>query len=110
MEFEKLQGIKGGQSGCFCCGNQHEHLPMNSLIAVGFGDASVTKNGEVIYEEMAAEFKGKSLWVAQDAENEALKESDSDWRIHLVAPLSERHYQRQGDGLWVLYEKGPGFA
>ena len=39
-----------------------------------------------------------------------LKDEDNDWRIHLVAPLSERHYQRQDKNKWVLYEKGQGFA
>lgn len=41
---------------------------------------------------------------------EVLKDEDNDWRIHLVAPLSERHYQRQDKNKWVLYEKGQGFA
>lgn len=40
----------------------------------------------------------------------AKRDPDRDWRIHLVAPLSERHYQRQGEGRWILYEKGEGFA
>lgn len=40
----------------------------------------------------------------------AAEDQDHDWRIHLVAPLSERHYQRQGEKMWVLYEKGQGFA
>lgn len=110
MNFKKLEAIEGGSGGCACCGYQYKHLPLDSLIAVGFGDATVTKNNETVYDEMTAEFEGNDLWTAQDAENEALKDPDNDWRIHLVAPLSERHYQRQGDGLWVLYKKGKGFA
>lgn len=111
MSFEKLPAIEGGHGGCLCCGYQHEHIPMDKLIAVGFGWATVTKNGEEVYNERDVEAKGsEDFWTVQDAENEALKEPDNDWRIHLVAPLSERHYQRQGDGLWVLYEKGMGFA
>jgi len=111
LSFEKLPAIEGGSGGCACCGYQYPHLPLKSLIAVGFGYASVTKNGEEVYNEMDVEAKGwDDFWTAQDAENEALKDPDNDWRIHLVAPLSERHYQRQGDGLWVLYKKGIGFA
>lgn len=107
MSFKKLQAIEGGSGGCSCCGYQYQHLPLNSLIAVGFGHAAVTKNNKPVYDEMDA---GENYWTAQDAENEAQKDPDNDWRIHLVAPLSERHYQRQGDGLWVLYKKGIGFA
>ena len=109
MTFEKLEGIKGGHGGCLCCGYQHEHLPLTRLIAVGFGWAAVTKNGEEVYNENDVKYKS-DLWTAQEAENLAKQEPDNDWRIHLVAPLSERHYQRQDDGLWVLYEKGMGFA
>lgn len=105
--FTKLEPIKGGHGGCLNCGYQHEILPMDALIAVGFGDATVTKNDEIIYDEMTA---GENLWTTQDAENAARQDPDNDWRIHLVAPLSERHYQRQGENLWVLYDKGPGFA
>lgn len=110
MSFEKLPAIEGGSGGCACCGYQYSHLPLQSLIAVGFGHAAVTKNGEEVYNEMNAEFKNEDLWTAQDAENLAKEEPNNDWRIHLVAPLSERHYQRQEDGLWVLYKKGIGFA
>jgi hypothetical protein len=105
--FTKLEPIKGGHGGCLNCGYQYEVLPMNALIAVGFGDATVTKNDEIIYDEMTA---GENLWTCQDAENAARQDPDNDWRIHLVAPLSERHYQRQGKNQWVLYDKGPGFA
>jgi len=107
MTFEKLVGIKGGIGGCACCGYQHEHLPMKNLIGVGFGYAAVTKNGQEVYNEMDNQ---ESLWTTQQAEELAKQDPDNDWRIHLEAPLSERHYQRQGEGLWVLYEKGEGFA
>ena len=106
MSFIKLEPIKGGHGGCLCCGYQHEVLPMDKLIAVGFGIATVTKDEEVIYDENS----GCELWTALEAEDFAKEEPDHDWRIHLVAPLSERHYQRQGDNQWVLYEKGQGFA
>ena len=46
----------------------------------------------------------------KNKEQGSIKEPDNDWRIHLIAPLSERHYQRQGNNHWVLYEKGQGFA
>lgn len=64
MSFKKLTPIEGGSGGCACCGFQHEHLPLNSLIAVGFGHAAVTKNGEEIYNEMINE----EIWTADNAE------------------------------------------
>src|SRR5665648_985571 len=106
MSFIKLEPIKGGHGGCLCCGYQHEVLPMDKLIAVGFGIATVTKDEEVIYDENS----GCELWMTLEAEDFAKVDPDHDWRIHLVAPLSERHYQRQGECHWVLYEKGQGFA
>lgn len=110
MAYEKLPGIEGGRGGCACCGYQYQHLPMSSLIAVGFGVAQVTKNGQVVYDELDYIEDEERIWTAQDAEDIAKKDPDNDWRIRLEAPLSERHYQRQGDGLWVLYKKGIGFA
>ena len=109
--FEKMEPIKGGHGGCLHCGYQHEVLPMKTLIAVGFGVATVKKNDETVYSEEEYEHERiEKLWTAQDAEDAARKEPDADWRIHLIAPLSERHYQRQGENYWVLYEKGKGFA
>jgi formate hydrogenlyase subunit 6/NADH:ubiquinone oxidoreductase subunit I len=118
MSYKKMKAIKGGSGGCLCCGYQHEILPMEALIAVGFGYAAVTKNDEEVYNENdipqevydKAENYGDVFWSVQKAEDEAKKDPDNDWRIHLVAPLSERHYQRQGENHWVLYEKGLGFA
>lgn len=106
MSFEKMKPIEGGLSGCGNCGYQHNILPMDSLIAVGFGYAAVTKNEDEIYVET----EERNIWNVMNAEIEARKEPDNDWRIHLIAPLSERHYQRQGKNQWVLYEKGQGFA
>ena len=109
MPYEKMPPIKGGAQGCLNCGFVPDTLPMDAVIAVGFGYAAVTKNGEIIFMEVP-EADEPDIWTCQDAEDAALQDPDNDWRIHLVGPLSERHYQRQGPGLWVLYEKGEGFA
>ena len=108
MPFEKMRPIEGGCGGCLCCGYQHELLPLDALIGVGFGEATVTKNGVTVYDEVPHD--GFEYWTCEDAERKASKDPDNDWRIHLIAPLSERHYQRQGENHWVLYEKGIGFA
>lgn len=108
--FKKLKPIKGVYDGCLHCGYQYEILPMESLIAVGFGVANVTKNEEVVVDGEAIANNEERYYTVQDAENMAKNEPNNDWRIHLISPLSERHYQRQGDSHWVLYEKGDGFA
>jgi hypothetical protein len=111
--WTKLPGIEGGHGGCLNCGFQHAVLPMEAVIAVGFGSASLTKGDECIYDEQDVERPGSGYteyMTAEQAEALAAADPDHDWRIHLYAPLSERHYQRQGDKHWVLYEKGEGFA
>lgn len=113
MPWEKLKPIEGGLGGCLHCGYQHDVLPMDAIIAVGFGSATLTKGKELIYDESGhgKEHEDAEGWMtAAKAEELAAADPDHDWRIGLVAPLSERHYQRQGDAHWVLYEKGEGFA
>lgn len=107
-KWEKLKPIKGGPGGCGMCGYQYDVAPMNMLIAVGFGVANVKKDGVIIYDENCVE--DENFWTVQDAENEAKKDPDHDWRILLDAPLSMREYQRQGENRWVLVRKGMGFA
>jgi hypothetical protein len=83
---------------------------MDMPIAIGFGMAAVTRNGELVYTEAA---DPDEVWTVRDAENAACKTSDpfnDDWRIIIVGPLREMIYQRQEDGLWVLIESGLGFA
>ena len=110
MTWEKLKPIEGGPGGCLHCGYQHEILPMTAVIGVGFGSAGITKDGKHVWDEQEAEGDFDKLMTAEQAESLAAIDPDHDWRIYLIAPLSERHYQRQGKGHWVLYEKGPGFA
>jgi len=109
MNFEKLPAIKGG---CLNCGYQYDILPLDAIITVGFGYAALTKNGEEIYNEtdLPNNANENAFMACEQAEELARKDPDNDWRIHLVAPLWERHYQRQGENQWVLYEKGIGFA
>ena len=105
-QWTKLPPIEGGHGGCLNCGYQHAILPMGGLIAVGVGEASLRKNGKTVYREL----RGSEDFTVADAEKMAVADPDNDWRIHLVAPLSERYYQRQGPARWVLYKRGDGFA
>jgi hypothetical protein len=108
LTFEFMPAIEGGSGGCLHCGYQHSILPMDAIIAVGFGSATLEKDGQVVYDENGVD--EDEFISAKEAEEMASSDPNHDWRIHLIAPLSERHYQRQGDEHWVLYEKGEGFA
>ena len=116
MPYEKLPPIKGGVQGCLNCGFVPDTLPMDAVIAVGFGYAAVTKNGKEVYDENeipqekwdnAKEYE-EVFWTTQDAERPPLFEPDADWRIHLVGPLSERHFSGRA-GLWYCIRRGKGF-
>jgi hypothetical protein len=105
--MEKLPPVEGSVA-CLTCGcGAHETMSMERLLGVGFGDVSVTKDGEHVYSENSA---GELLWEGKDAEEAAVKEPDRDWRVHFYAPLYEAEYQRQGEKHWVLVRKGQGFA
>lgn len=112
MTWEKLNPIlseeAGYRSNCGTCGPQPLTFPREGVIAAGFGDAGVTRDGETVWSEAAdadAEF-----WTGEDAEKIAKSNPDHDWRIYIHGPLSDVEYQRQGDGWWVLIKKGQGFA
>ena len=112
MTWERLPAIAerdaGLKSGCLTCGPQPVAIDMGAVIAVGFGSAGVTKDGDEVWSENAD--PDAELWTAQDAEDEALKDPDHDWRIYFYGPLSEAVYQRHAAGKWVLISKGEGFA
>jgi hypothetical protein len=92
--------------GCLNCGSNHRIAPMTMLIAVGFGGAVVTKDGEIVIDGERAED-----WVTvEQAEKLAAADPDHDWRIELDAPLSYKEYQRHAPGEWVLIKSGRGFA
>ena len=84
---------------------------MNMRICVGFGEATLRKNGsiEVDGEYLNWHQQGVKFTVA-DAEDIAAKDPDHDWRIIIHAPLYGEIYQRQGPKLWVCIESNEGFA
>lgn len=105
MKFKKLAALIPMETG------KEILLPMNTVISVGFGMASVRRNGETVYEESHyGDYAEEDLWTVQDAEDVAKQDPDNDWRIHLIGPFSQEHFQRQGDKRWVLYGIGDGIA
>ena len=83
-------------------------LAPEAPIGVGFGYAALTRDGETVYEEDHT--RQRDPMTVGQAERLAQREPERDWRIHLVAQLEDRHYRREGPGLWVLYERGYGMS
>lgn len=109
MSFEKLPAIRGS-TACLTCGcGSHDTLSMDKLLAVGFGDCNVTKDGVSVYSELNFG-NPDEFWTAETAEKMAASDPEHDWRIHFYAPLYEAEYQRHGESHWVLVRKGVGFA
>ena len=85
-----------------------DFLPLDAVIGVGTGMATLTRDGEVVYEEGSSETT-EPVTVAQ-AEELAQTFPEHDWCIHLVALLDDRHYRRMGRGSWKLYKRGYGLS
>lgn len=107
--WTKMPAIQSNGLACLCCGTPTSMFPMDGWIAVGFGAAGVTRDGEEVYSENQHD-EDATVWTGEDAEKAALADPDHDWRIYKHAPLYDAVYQRHGDGQWVLIERGEGFA
>lgn len=107
MAWKKLKPLTdqeaGFRSGCLTCGPQPMTLPKDAILATGFGQVDITKNGKPIW---SGDDVNKTL---TEFDEQAEKDPDHDWRVAYHGPLSDDVYQRQG-GEWVLIERGRGFA
>lgn len=110
MPFSKLPAVEGS-TACLNCGcGARGHLHMDRVIAVGFGAAGYSRDGEELWSEpQGVDAEEPDVTVA-DVEKLASADPDHDWRIYFFAPLYEAEYQRQGEAEWVLVRKGMGFA
>ena len=106
--WKKEPAIEGKHGGCLNCGPRPSLFPPDARIAVGFGGASLTKDGQYVWDEGQHEWE--DCMTGAQAEELAAADPDHDWRISLYAPLSDREYQRHGPGQWVLVKQGMGFA
>jgi len=84
-------------------------LPLDEVISVGFGSAMLLRNGQPVWLE-DSDYEYSDCLTVKHAESMAALYPEDDWRIHLVGPLSESYYQRQGKEKWLMYERGQGFA
>jgi len=83
-------------------------VALDALLLPGLGCASVCRNGEPVIELQG--FAGEHAMTVGDAERLALAEPEQEWRIHMVSLLDDRHYRREGAGVWTLYARGYGLS
>lgn len=100
--------IEGGPNPCPHCPPIPTQAPMDKLIAVGFGFASVARDGEQVID--CENPPGEEYLTFADAEAMAAIDPDHDWRVILYGPLHGETYQRQGVEQWVCIERNEGFA
>lgn len=98
--------IEGGNNPCPHCPPIPTQASMDKLIAVGFGEATIRRDGEIVIDAERVED-----WMTfADAEALAAADPNHDWRVVLHGPLHGETYQRQGDGVWLCVERNEGFA
>lgn len=80
--------------------------PLDMFIAVGFGEAQILKNGEIVFDENNFD----DYHQLSEFEEMAKLEPDAEWICLLNAPCYSSKWQRQSEGIWVCIETGTGFA
>jgi hypothetical protein len=107
MSWKKIEPWQGRvHQGCLHAPGVQKIASLETVVAVGFGCAQITKDGAVIFDEMNAE----DFHELSEFEAMAKADPDHDWRLILEAPLRSQVYQRHADDAWVLIESGMGFA
>jgi len=97
--------------GCLVCGGTEQILELDTRLYNGFGGWSVTKDGELFFQEDCSKDKKWEEWKQMaEIEEIAAKDPDHDWRAIFELPLRGGQYQRHGDNKWVLIESNQGFA
>lgn len=106
--MKKLKPIKKKHSGCLCCSVLGHQLPLDTVLYMGFGGWTITKNGKHYFsEDVDKEFE--QMKTLAFIEKKAKRESSSDWRAVCDTPLHGEVYQRQR-GKWLLVKENMGFA
>lgn len=110
MTWTKSPALDGRKNPCVCCPPIPAQLHPEDIIAVGFGSAYVSRDGDMMLDGKRAS-QHEDRWITMaDAEALATVDPDHDWQIVLHGPLHGETYQRHGDGEWNLIEKNQGFA
>lgn len=109
-DWTKLEPLPGRNNPCGCCPPIYPALSMHDRIAVGFGFAGVSRDGEMVWVEPFNSEEWDDMPTLMTFENMARKDPNHDWRAVMNGPLHGETYQRQGRNEWVLIKKTDGFA
>ena len=121
MAWQKMTSLDGRPNPCMCCPPIPARAPLEKIIAVGFGSAIATCDGELVadgenglifpyFPESHTPTRTEDFIRFADIEAIAQAAPDHDWRIDLFGPLHGETYQRQDIDTWLLVEKNDGFA
>lgn len=96
------------------CGGHDKIFSLDDRIGIGFGNAALVRDGQVIWKE-TAETEFDDCITGAQALSIAQREPQHDWRIIIDGPFSKVVYQCQydaenGNYIWALLEKSEGFA
>ena len=108
MAWSKLPPVDAGHNPCLNCPDPFNILEMDSLVAVGFGDAHLECDGKMILNGEAPD--REDFLTVQECEDIAAEDPDHDWRIVKFGPLHGEVYQRHDTAQWVCIERNEGFA
>lgn len=109
--YVKQLPVQPKRNGCLCCPDPQLHADLDMVIAVGFGAAFVTRDGELFYDGEMALQDGEEPKRLRDIEEAAKLEPTCDWRLVMHAPLHGEEYQRHDDtGHWTCIKANEGFA
>ncbi len=106
---EHLPPVEGEHNPCFNCPTIPTQAAMDKIILVGFGEATVRRNGVVVLD-CERDWEEERYPTFEDAEDLAAADPGDDWRVILNGPMHGETYQRQGERVWILVERNEGFA
>jgi len=107
--WKKKPAIEGKYGGCLNCGPRPSFFPARGRIGVGFGMASLTRDGKEVWSEKP-DMPWTKLMTGMKAEKIAAADPNHDWRIVMYGPMSGRVYQRHEAKKWAMIEQDNGFA
>lgn len=111
-EWTRLPALEGRGNPCANCPPIEKMLDLDRHIAVGFGAAGLSRDGETVWDEcqLGEDASYEDCLTVKQAEEMAALNPDHDWRIYLHGPMHGEVYQRHGPNVWVLVQKDEGFA
>lgn len=104
-----LPALETQPNPCLCCPPIPGVRCLSSWVHPGFGFVRLWREDDPDWQTPDC-FEMREDATLQDVEDIAAGSPDHDWRLKINAPLYDVMYQRQGEGRWVLVERGRGFA